>query len=52
MEEEYQEEIVALKENLDRKEYLLQYNEQKYFQYEKVLRALILDQRTPEGVKD
>lgn len=27
VEEEYQEEIVALKENLDRKEYLLQYNE-------------------------
>ena len=52
VDEEHQEEILALKENLDRKEYLLQYNEQKYFQYEKVLRALILDQRTPEGVKD
>ena len=27
VEDEHQEEIVALKENLDRKEYLLQYNE-------------------------
>ena len=28
---ELQEEIQELKDNLDRKEYLLQYNEQKYF---------------------
>jgi len=38
-----QEEIEELKENLERKEYLLQFNEQKYFQYEKVLRDLILN---------
>lgn len=46
------EEIEELKENLERKEYLLQFNEQKYFQYEKVLRDLILNKNTPEGVKD
>ena len=46
------EEIEDLKENLERKEYLLQFNEQKYFQYEKVLRDLILNSKTPEGVKD
>jgi hypothetical protein len=36
------EDIQDLKENLERKEYLLQFNEQKYYQYEKVLRDLIL----------
>jgi len=41
-----------MKDNLDRKEYLLQYNEQKYFQYEKVLRELILNKNTDEAVKD
>lgn len=46
------EEIQELKDNLDRKEYLLQYNEQKYFQYEKVLRELILNKHTDEAVKD
>lgn len=46
------EEIQELKDNLDRKEYLLQYNEQKYFQYEKVLRELILNKNTDEAVKD
>lgn len=45
------EEIQDLKENLERKEYLLQFNEQKYYQYEKVLRDLILNQNTPEPVK-
>lgn len=49
---ELQEEIQELKDNLDRKEYLLQYNEQKYFQYEKVLRELILNKNTDESVKD
>lgn len=47
-----QEEIEELKENLERKEYLLQFNEQKYFQYEKVLRDLILNKQTPDPVKD
>jgi chromosome segregation ATPase len=51
-EEEFKEEIHTLKENLERKEYLLQYNEEKYHQYEKVLRSLILDKSTPEPVKD
>lgn len=37
------EEIQDLKENLERKEYLLQFNEQKHYQYEKVLRELILN---------
>lgn len=46
------EEIQELKDNLDRKEYLLQYNEQKYFQYEKVLRELILNKNTDDAVKD
>lgn len=46
------EEIDEMKENLERKEYLLQFNEQKYFQYEKVLRELILNKDTSEGVKD
>lgn len=50
--ESIKEEIEDLKENLERKEYLLQFNEQKYFQYEKVLRDLILNKNTPEGVKD
>lgn len=45
-------EIDDLKENLERKEYLLQFNEQKYYQYEKVLRDLILNKNTDEGVKD
>ena len=45
------EDIQDLKENLERKEYLLQFNEQKYYQYEKVLRDLILNQNTPEPVK-
>ena len=45
------EEIQDLKENLERKEYLLQFNEQKYYQYEKVLRDLILNPNTPETVK-
>lgn len=49
---ELQEDIQELKDNLDRKEYLLQYNEQKYFQYEKVLRELILNKNTDEAVKD
>lgn len=41
-----------MKENLDRKEYLLQFNEQKYYQYEKILRELILNRNTDEGVKN
>ena len=45
-------EIDDLKENLERKEYLLQFNEQKYYQYEKVLRDLILNKNTDEAVKD
>lgn len=45
------EDIQDLKENLERKEYLLQFNEQKYYQYEKVLRDLILNQNTPDSVK-
>ena len=45
------EDIQDLKENLERKEYLLQFNEQKYYQYEKVLRDLILSQNTPDSVK-
>ena len=52
MEEMFQEEIDELKENLERKEYLLQFNEQKYYQYEKVLRDLILNKNTDEAVKD
>lgn len=51
-EEDLKEEIQELKENLDRKEYLLQFNEQKYYQYEKVLRELILNRNTDEAVKD
>lgn len=51
-EEDLKEEMQELKENLDRKEYLLQFNEQKYYQYEKVLRELILNRNTDEGVKD
>ena len=31
IEETFKEEIEELKENLDRKEYLLQFNEQKYY---------------------
>lgn len=50
--ETLQEEIEELKENVDRKEYLLQFNEQKYHQYELVLRDLILNANTPEAVKD
>ena len=46
------EEMEELKEGIDRKEYLLQYNDQKYYNYEKVLRDLILDSSTPESVKD
>ena len=45
-------EIDDLKEKLERKEYLLQFNEQKYYQYEKVLRDLILNKNTDEAVKD
>lgn len=48
----YREEMDELKENLERKEYLLQFNEQKYNQYEKVLREIILNYNTPEPVKD
>ena len=48
----FREEIDELKENLERKEYLLQFNEQKYNQYEKVLREIILNYNTPEPVKD
>jgi len=48
----HREEIEELKENLERKEYLLQFNEQKYNQYEKVLREIILNYNTPEPVKD
>ena len=51
-EEMFREEIDELKENLERKEYLLQFNEQKYNQYEKVLREIILNYNTPEPVKD
>lgn len=47
-----QEEIDELKEKLESKEYLLQFNEQKYFQYEKVLRDLILNRDTPDPVKN
>ena len=50
--ETLKEELEEVKENLERKEYLLQFNEQKYYQYEKVLRDLILNKNTPEGVKD
>ena len=50
--QQYQEEMEELKENLERKEYLLQFNEQKYYQYEKVLRDLILNKNTDEAVKD
>ena len=50
--EMYREDIDELKENLERKEYLLQFNEQKYNQYEKVLREIILNYNTPEPVKD
>ena len=35
--EMYKDEIEELKENLERKEYLLQYNEQRYSEYEKIL---------------
>jgi hypothetical protein len=45
-------EISELRDNIDRKEYLLQYNEQKYYQYELVLRDLILNPNTDEPVKD
>jgi hypothetical protein len=51
-EQDLKDEIQVLKENLDRKEYLLQFNETKYYQYEKVLRSLILDASTPDEVKD
>ena len=51
-EDDLRDEIRELKENLDRKEYLLQFNEQKYYQYEKVLRELILNKDTDEAVKD
>lgn len=50
--EMFQEEIEELKDNVDRKEYLLQFNEQKYHQYEKVLRDLILNRDTPDAIKD
>ena len=33
----YKDEIEELKENLERKEYLLQINEQKYSEFEKLL---------------
>ena len=36
---------------MERKEYQLQYNEQKYYYYEKVLRELILNKDTPDEVK-
>ena len=52
VQETLKEELEEVKENLERKEYLLQFNEQKYYQYEKVLRDLILNKNTPEGVKD
>ena len=44
-------EIDELKENMERKEYQLQFNEQKYYYYEKVLRELILNKNTPDEVK-
>lgn len=47
-----QEEIEELKDAIDRKEYLLQFNEQKYHQYELVLRDLILNNSTPDCVRD
>lgn len=46
-----QDEIDELKENMERKEYQLQFNEQKYYYYEKVLRELILNKNTPDEVK-
>mmetsp|Transcript_6227 Transcript_6227/g.10146 ORF Transcript_6227/g.10146 Transcript_6227/m.10146 type:complete len:116 (+) Transcript_6227:592-939(+) len=52
LETQFNDDIQEMKENLERKEYLLQYNEQKYHQYEKVLRDLILNTDTPEPVKD
>lgn len=47
----HQEELDELKEVVERKEYLLQFNEQKYYYYEKVLRDLILNKATPDDVK-
>lgn len=40
-----------MKEAIERKEYLLQFNEQKYYYYEKVLRDMILNKQTPDEVK-
>ena len=37
---------------MERKEYQLQFNEQKYYYYEKVLRDLILNKNTPLPVKE
>lgn len=37
MAEIYKDEIEELKENLERKEYLLQVNEQRYSEFEKLL---------------
>ena len=37
----YREELDEMKESIERKEYLLQFNEQKYYYYEKVLRDVI-----------
>lgn len=48
----FNQEIDELKEAVDRKELLLQQKEEKYYQYEKVLRDLILNRSTPEPVKD
>lgn len=48
----YNQEIDELKEVLEKKEYMLQFNEEKYAQYEKVLRDLILSYDTPDPVKD
>ena len=52
MQQTLKEEIDDLKEVLDKKEFLLQKNEQKYNQYEKVLRDLILNQNTDENVRE
>ena len=48
----FNQEIEELKEALDRKELIIQQKEEKYYQYEKVLRDLILNRMTPELVKD
>jgi hypothetical protein len=51
-EQQFKEEIAELKDSVERKEFLLQYNEQKYYQYEKVLRELILSRDTDEATRE